>query len=439
MKVLVIDCDGVGLAFCLRCQKSGHEVRYFVKPKPSNSPHIGEGFPITKVNNWVASAKWADLVFITGNEDYLQRLDFFRKQGVKVFGPSYESARLEIERGKGMKFLEEHGIEVPSYKTFKSLDEAEAHVRKTEERFVFKTLGDNEDKSLSYVSKSPADMIARIQRWKRLKLNPKGPVMLQEMIKGVEFAVSRWMGSEGFIGSCNENFEHKKLLSGNCGPNCGESGTIQKYVQESALGDEVLLPLETPLRKMGHLGDVDVNCIIDEKGKVWPLEFTCRPGWPAFNIMMSEHRGDPVEWMLDACNGKDSMEVSYEHACGIVIAQPDYPYGSKKPEETLDIPIYGVTGSNQKYIFPQFVKLAKLPDMNGEKIEERLMWATCGDYLAVITGMGKSVKQACDRAYKTVSQIEVSDMIWRDDIGEKLKEEIPKLQAHGFAMDFTYG
>jgi len=246
------------------------------------------------------------------------------------------------------------------------------------------------------------------------------------------------MGSEGYIGLYNENFEHKKLLSGNAGPNCGEAGTVQKYVTESKIGDEVMLPIEESLIELGHLGDVDVNCIIDEKGKVWPLEFTMRPGWPAFNIMMAEHRGDPAEWMLDACNGEDTLEVSTDVAVGIVLAQPDYPFSHLTKKETTDIPIYGVSAKNQKYIQPQCVKMAKMPDMEGDKVVEREIWATAGDYLAVVTGMGKTVKQACERAYETVKEIDVPDMIYRDDIGEKLADEIPELQKHGYATEFKY-
>ena len=439
MKVLIIDNDGVGLAFAWRCQRAGHQVRWFIKPKPSNNQAVGEGFKgIEKVTNWVGSMKWADLVWVSTNDDYLPRLDFFRKQGVKVFAPSVKSAELEIKRADGMKFFEDHGIEVPAYKTFKTLADAEAHVRKTDERFVFKTLGDNEDKSLSYCAKSPADMIARLQRWQKIKMNPKGDVMLQEFIPGREFAVSRWMGSEGFIGLWNENFEHKKLLSGNAGPNCGESGTVQKYVTSSKIAEDVLAPLEESLVELGHFGDVDVNCIIDEKGKVWPLEFTMRPGWPAFNIMMAEHRGDPVEWMLDACNGDDTMDINTDIAVGIVLAQPDYPYSHLTKKETTDIPIYGVSAKNMKYIQPQCVKMAKLPDMDGDKVVEREIWATAGDYLAVVTGMAKTVSQACERAYATVKEIHVPDLIYRDDIGEKLAEEIPELQKMGYATEFKY-
>jgi phosphoribosylamine--glycine ligase len=439
LKVLLVDHDAVGLAFALRCQKAGHQVRWFIKDKPSNNLQTGDGFKgIEKVKNWVAHMKWADLVWMSSNDDYLPRMDFFKKQGANVFGPSAASARLEIERGAGMKFFEDHGIEVPEYKTFKTLKEAEMHVRKTEERYVFKTLGSNEDKSLSYCSKSPADMIARLQRWQKINMNPQGPVMLQKFIPGHEFAVSRWMGSNGFIGMYNENFEHKKLLSGNCGPNCGESGTVQKYVEDSTLGEVVLAPLEESLLKLGHLGDVDVNCIIDEKGKAWPLEFTMRCGWPAFNIMMAEHRGDPVEWMRDACEGEDTMDCSTAIAAGVVIGQPDYPYSNLTKKDTVDIPFYGVTDKNRRFIAPQGIKMDKMPDMDGDKVVEKDMWVTCSDYLAVVTGTGSSVRQACDRAYAVIDDLHVPDMIYRDDIGEKLEEEIEKLQELGYAAEFIY-
>jgi len=439
VRVLIVNMDSVGegLAFALRCSKAGHEVRLFLDK--SCNQKIGDGFKgITKVDNWVASVKWADLIFPTGNHQFLPKMDALRRMGVKIFGPSVESASLEIDREKGMKFLEKHGIRVPEYQEFKTLEQARDHVKKTEQRFVFKTLGDEDDKSLSYCAKSPADMVERINRWIDLKLNPSGPVMLQEFIEGTEFAVSRWVGKNGFVGQYNENFEHKKLLSGNAGPNCGEAGTVQKYCDASTLGDEMLKPLEESLVKMGHLGDIDVNCIIDESGQAFPLEFTCRPGWPAFNIMLVENDGDPVQWMLDACKGKDTTQFNTDVACGVVIAQPDYPYSKLTKKETDGIPVYGVTKKNADYIQAQSIRMDKKHMMDGDSIVERPMWTTCGDYLAVVTGTGETVKQATDRAYKTLKQIQVPDMIYRDDIGEKLEEEIETLHNFGYAEEFNY-
>lgn len=439
MRVLIInqDCVGEGMGLAVKCKRAGHAVRIWMAPE--NNKTTGDGFKgIEKVDNWLASVKWADLIVPTGNHSFMMKMDALRKLGANIFGPSAESASLEIEREKGMKFFEKHGVKVPEYKTFKTLKEAELHVRKTEKRYVFKTMGDEDDKSLSYCGKSPADMIARLMRWQKLNMKLKGEVMLQEFIDGQEFAVSRWVGKEGFIGEYNENFEHKKLLSGNCGPNCGEAGTVMKYTDESKIGETVLAPLEKALVAMGHLGDFDVNCIIDEKGNAYALEPTARLGWPAANIFWASHKGDPAQWMLDACKGMDSLEVSPQVAVGIVIAQPDYPYSKLTKEETDGIPVYGVTKDNEKNIAPQCVKIETMPNMEGDKVVDKPTWVTTGDYVCVVTALGKTVSSACDRAYKTVKELHIPDIIYRNDIGKKLEEEIPKLQKNGYATEFEY-
>jgi len=439
LKLLIInmDCVGEGMGLAVRAAKAGHQVKIWYSK--DNHPQTGDGFKnIERVDSWLAEARWADLIVPTGNHDFMAKLDSLKKMGMPVFGPSVRSAALEIKRAQGMKFFEKHGIKVPAYEQFPTLEAAEAHVRKTGDRYVFKTLGDEEDKSLSYVGKSAADLIARLQRWQRLKMNPKGPVMLQEFIPGVEVGVSRWMGKDGFIGPYNENFEHKKLCSGDVGPNCGEAGTIMKYVAESKLGDEVLAPLEQSLIELDHLGDIDVNCIVDEKGQAWPLEFTMRLGWPAANIMWGCHKEDPVEWMLDAVHGIDSLETRNKIACGVVIAQPDYPYSTRSKEELADVPIYGVTSKNEGYLSPQAVKIQKMPDMQGKEVVERAIWCTTGDYICVVSGQASTVKRATERAYTTLKELSIPDMIYRDDVGEKLKDEIPKLKAHGYATEFTY-
>lgn len=439
MKLLVLNLDAVGegLPLAIRAAKAGHQVKIWMAPE--NHKNTGKGFKgVERVDNWLTHAKWSDLVIPTGNHDFMPKLDMLRKSGIRVFGPSKKSADLEIKRELGMKFFEDHDIEVPEYQQFAGLKEAEDYVRKNPERYVFKTLGSEDDKSLSYVGKTPADMIARLQRWQKLGMASKGPVMLQEFVSGIELGVSRWMGSDGFIGQYNVNFEHKKLLSGDCGPNCGEAGTVMKYCEKDKLGDLVLGPLEDALIELGHLGDIDVNCIIDDKGHAWPLEFTTRLGWPAANIMWAEHKGDPVQWMLDACEGEDTLEVSPAVACGVVLAQPDYPNSKLTKRELADIPVYGVTNENKKYIHPQSIGIQKMPDMEGDTLVERDIWTTTGDYLAVVTGMGKTVKKACERAYETLKEIHVPNLMYRDDIGEGLEKSLPELHKHGFATEFEY-
>ena len=64
---------------------------------------------------------------------------------------------------------------------------------------------------------------------------------------------------------------------------------------------------------------------------------------------------------------------------------------------------------------------------------------TAGDYVLVANGVGKTVKQACERAYKNVKKIEIPDCInVRDDIGEGMEEAIPALQKYGYAENWCY-
>lgn len=435
MKILIVDQDGVALSFILRAVAAGHKVRWFCSPKPSISAAIGKGFKgVERITNWVASAGWADLIFCTLNDDYLEKLEFFRKKGYPVFAPSPASAKLEISRKDGLALLEKHGIEPAPYQTFPTMAAAEKHVRKTEERYVFKTMGDNEDKSLTYVSKSPADLIAWMQRTPP----PKGEVMLQKFIAGIEMGVSRFMGSKGWVGQWNESFEHKKLMPGNYGPNTGEMGTVAYFTETSKLGSETLGKLQDELMKRDHRGDAALGFIIDEAGKPWPTEWTCRQGWPISNMMLGATKGDPVAWMKDAVDGKDTTTFSEDIGVCLVLAHADFPHTFKDESETHGVPVYGVTKGNSKHIHPQYVQLQKQPIMRGDKLAEDVIWSTAGNYVAVITGFGETVKQAAQRAYKTADQLHVANPILRDDVGETLKEQLPKLHALGYALHCNY-
>jgi hypothetical protein len=76
-------------------------------------------------------------------------------------------------------------------------------------------------------------------------------------------------------------------------------------------------------------------------------------------------------------------------------------------------------------------------DENG--IVERPCLVTAGDYVLVANGVGKTVKQACERAYKNVKKIDIPDCInVRDDIGEGMEHCIPQLQEYGYAENWCY-
>jgi phosphoribosylamine-glycine ligase len=157
-------------------------------------------------------------------------------------------------------------------------------------------------------------------------------------------------------------------------------------------------------------------------------------------MMLGATKGDPVEWMRDALGGKDTTSFSEDIGCCLVLATGDFPHGNLTKQEVAGIPIYGVTRGTRQHIHPQGVQLMKLPDSGkeGKGVVEREMWATSGDYVAVINGFGNSVSQATKRAYSTIEKLHLANPIVRDDIGETLKKQLPELHAMGYAAACAY-
>jgi len=445
MNVLLLDDKNCFLDFALRCMSYGHYVRvcnayvHGQTDKRLRVPtKVGDGL-VEKIPNedWQKHAKWADLILLADNTRWLPELDALKKKGYPVFAPSVESARLEHERGLGQALMKKCGLNVMPYEMFTDYHKAEEYVLATNERYVSKPDGDV-DKALSYVSKSPADMVFMLRRWNHTQ-NKGRRFMLQGFVPGVEFAVNGWMGKRGFSKWIEESFEHKKLMNDDYGPNTGEMGTAIRYVDHSALAEEVLLPLERELMKMGHTGSVDVSVIVDEDGNPRPLEFTIRLGWPAFNICQPLHP-EPCDWMVDLLDGNDSFKPSTQHAVGVVMAIPDFPYSHHTLKETAGVPIYGLDNENEwrNQISPCELMLGECPAMvDGEVCDKKLM-VSVGDYLCVATGLGDTVSKAKDQAYEVVKSMEVpNNLIVRTDIGD-IEEELEVLQGHGFAKEWVF-
>ena len=441
MNLLIIDTGNGGLDLAIRSQHAGHKVKLFIRhTKDGYRMEAGDGL-VERVPHWEAHMNWADLIFCTDNNFYIHALERFRDNGYPIMGPSMDTAKWEQKRDVGEMILNKCGIEtIPSQK-FSKYDDAIAYVMKNPKRYVSKPIGDGE-KSLSYVAKSAADMVYMLKYWKK-KNSYKGEFILQEFHGGVEFGVGGWFGPGGFNKYWCEGFEHKKLMNGELGVATGEMGTVLRYTEDSKLADEVLKPLEDYLHGLGYTGYVDVNCIIDKDGKVWPLEFTMRPGWPLFQIQTRLHRGDPIEWMADLLDGRDTMKVSKKVGCGVIIAIPDFPYSRLTKRDCSGYPLFGLTEEDTVTdVHLSEVQWGKAPAMVNDKVKLDVpMYVTAGDYICTVTGEGNTVCEAAANTYDTIKKkIEIPNSImYRTDIGEKVEKFLPELQRHGYCTGMQYG
>ena len=437
MKILAVDCIGGMLDWCMRCIEAGHDVRLWIKPRDGEKRNpIGDGY-VNKVADWKGSMQWADLIVLSDNAHLMPDMEAFHRKGYPIFGPNAAGAKLELDRQFGQDVFKKVGIKTMPATSFTDYDKAKEYVLSKMERFVSKPNGDV-DKALSYVSKSPRDMVGMLDRWKVENPQSQG-FILQPFVRGIEMAIGGWFGKNGFSKWYLENIEHKKHLPGDTGVNTGEQGTVMRYVKDSKLVDKMLTPLTSYLHSINYRGYVDVAVIIDDDGVPWPLEFTTRPGWPCFIIQSALHIGDPAQWMLDLLHGEDTLEVLDETAVGVVVSIPDYPFTQYTKRNCTGYPIYETERLVLEDIHFCEVMLGDVPDEEDGEIVYKKGPVTCGDYVLVATGTDFDIHGAQKRAKRALKTIEIPNSPgWRDDIGEKLERDLPVLQELGYALEWHY-
>lgn len=440
MRVLVIDFDRTGLDICYRAAEAGHDVRWWMPPHVDGSPlRAGDGFPgITKVKDWPSNVKWTGkdglIVNLFNDRKITAQLDLWKKAGYPVFGPTTKSAALEIDRGLGMKYFEQFDFYVPQYQVFADIDQTLAYAWKCQDPMVLKPMGDEADKSLTYVAHDPADLVSFLELKKKQGAKIKGQLMLQEKVDLLmEIGISGWVGSNGFLSPKNVNVEHKKLMNDDYGPSTGEQGTVCKYFTDPTDSKlvEALMKFEDTLVKLGHIGDFDIGGAITTKGKFVPFEVSSRFGWPSTFILFQCHEGDPVQWMRDAIDGHDTLEVDERAAVGVVMAKPPYPRASEKPAEAVGCVVAGIEDV-WEYVSPVELMIEDGPVMKDGKIVTEPVYKTTGDYICCVTALGADLHDAIPEVYEAAGRIKYQDRMLRTDVGKALEKKLPKAKALGF-------
>lgn len=446
MKILIIDTGCEALDWAMRCVEWGHEVAWFTAKRSDRTREtVGQGI-IPRLHDYDSLRKkwvgWADLIFLTDNTKYTDMLEPYRAMGYPIFGPSPEASELELNRAKGQAAMKSAGLQVLASKTFNDYDAASAFAQKHPTYLVSKPSGEA-DKALSYVADDTKSLVYMLERWKKdekyARDARKHGFILQEKIAGVEFAVGGWFGPGGWSRWWYENFEFKKLMADDLGPNTGEMGTLSMYVRQSKLAQIALEPMTELLERLEYVGFIDISGMIDDKGGFWPFEFTMRPGWPTFYNQIATHIGDPAQWMVDLMNGHDTLQVMENIACiSVVLATPDFPYSKITKKKLSGVPVYNADDREHVHLCEVMMGEAPVEDGNGGIIRIP-HYVTCGDYVAVVTGCGETVVGARRSAYAAIRKIKVPNSpFWRPDIGAgRVQEGVPKLQKLGYAKNFV--
>lgn len=405
----------------LRLVERGHEVRVYMSDPESAG--VMEGM-LEFTADWRSDLEWIRaagkdgiVLFETASEGAVQ--DELRSDGYNVIGGSGLGDRLEGDRAYGQEVLKDFGIQSAAMHVFDDFDAAMDFVRKSQGRYVLKLNGTSWSSTSTYTGQmeSGEDMLA-VLRSTRNRWPSEEPVsfVLMDYLKGVEVGVGAFFNGKEFLKPANLDWEHKRFFPGDVGELTGEMGTVVTYRGAEKIFDATLGKMESLLGSSGYCGYINLNTIVNDAG-IWPLEFTCRFGYPGFPILDSLHVDRWDELFARMMSRQDtSVRVSDGFSVGVVMTVPPFPYstGYDRLGKGMPICLQGELTDCER----DAIHYGEVTIRDGQLVTAGMI-----GYIAVITGVGNTIEAARESAYRVVRKMVIPNARYRIDIGAKLMQE----------------
>jgi phosphoribosylamine--glycine ligase len=245
-------------------------------------------------------------------------------------------------------------------------------------------------------------------------------------IDGVEMGVGAYFNGSEFITPACLDWEHKNFFPGGMGELTGEMGTVATYSRTRTFFELTLARMAPLLRANGYLGYININTIVNEQG-IWPLEFTCRFGYPGFAVLEPLQKTSWAELFGGMVRGDiATMDVEPGFSVCIVLTTPPFPYTREDLDEPVGLPVIFSKPADQRNIHYGEVGLA----------EGQLVTSGKYGWTMVVTGTAQTIEEARQGAYATADTVFIPNLRFRRDIGENLiHRDLARVEALGLLAD----
>jgi phosphoribosylamine--glycine ligase len=339
-------------------------------------------------------------------------VDLFEEHGLKCFGPSRASARLEGSKTFSKEFLLRHHIPTAAYKSFSDLDEALQYIEGVTFPVVVKADGLAAGKGVVIADAIDSAVDAVTDMLSGNKFGEAGSrVIVEDFLQGEEVSFICMVDGKNILPMASSQ-DHKPAYNGDTGPNTGGMGAyspapiVSDDMHEKILATVIRPTVDGLLSEgMPYTGFLYAGLMIGEDGHPRVLEFNCRFGDPETQPVLMRLESDLVEHCLAALEGElhsQTASWSSKPALGVVMASKGYP----------DSYARGHVVSGLENINTDHVKVfhAGTQAANGDTL-------TAGGRVLCVTALGDDIQQAQNRAYSAVKAIHWDGSWHRDDIG----------------------
>lgn len=402
MKVLLIGSGGRehALATGLAADKSVTELH--AAPGNPGIASIAKLHPLDISNNSVivelAKSLAVDLVVIGPELPLVNGAsDELRAAGIAVFGPSKAAAQLEGSKHFAKGVMRDAGVPTAKSFTCETRVEIEKALDSFGAPYVVKDDGLAAGKGV-VVTEDREVALQHALACKR--------VVIEEYLKGPE--ISLFGISDGTnILPMQPAQDFKRAYENDEGPNTGGMGAYSPlpWAPTDIVEDtyrQVLAPMiaEMAARGTPFVGLLYAGLAVTDRG-IRVIEFNARFGDPETQVLIPRLKTPLAHLLYKAATGDliDSvLEWSEDSAVTVVLAANGYPADVRTGDEITNLkPVDGVT------IFHAGTK------ENGALVSS-------GGRVLTVTGLGSDLTEARDKAYRTISQIQLAGSFYRNDI-----------------------
>lgn len=419
MKVLVIGSGGREHALVWKIAQSAMVEKVFCAPGNAGIAEQADCLPIKvdDIDGLLAFARREQIgLTVVGPELPLTLgiVDRFREAGLTIFGADEKAAQIEGSKSFSKDLMAKYGVPTAAYGTFSDPEQAKKFIRRQGAPIVVKADGLAAGKGV-IVAQTVEEAVAAVDDILCAGAfgSAGSKVVIEEFLEGEEASFLAFTDGKRIVPLASSQ-DHKAVFDGDTGPNTGGMGAYSPAPVVTAeihrkIIDQVLRPTIDGMAAEGcSYRSILYAGLMIKNGEIKVLEFNARFGDPETQPLLARLKSDIVPVLLACADGDLSgidLEWHDKAAVCVVMASGGYPGSYEK-----GLPIEGLD------------KAAAIDDLivfhAGTASKEGRV-VTAGGRVLGVTGLGKTVAEAIDKAYAGVRAITWTGVHYRSDIGRK--------------------